>query len=157
MIYIWAFIALIVTVELALIWHKLASIEKKIDTVIGGEVNILADLNRLIAAVQAEKTVEASLLALLNNVVAEIRSARGDQAALDVLADTIEGNTQAMTAAVVAGTDVVNPPAANTAPAPPAQPPAAEPTPAAEVPATESGAASSGASAGPTPDPAPGQ
>jgi len=64
------------------------------------------EMDRLRAAVTAERTVSASIVTLLNDINQKLRDAgaSGDPAALMALADEIEANTKALADAVVANT-----------------------------------------------------
>jgi predicted exporter len=73
---------------------------------------IMGDLSALLAKVQAEETVEASVITLLQNLSAQLKNLpANDQPAIDALAAQIDTDTQALAAAVTANTPAAPAPA----------------------------------------------
>jgi hypothetical protein len=92
------------------------------------EINTMATIDDIKAAVTAETTLEGSLVTLLNQVVGNLKAAvaANDPAALQAVLDQLQANANTMSAALQANT-----PAAAPAPAAPV---AAEPAPAPAAP-----------------------
>jgi hypothetical protein len=63
------------------------------------------DLDAILAKVQQETTVEASLETLLSQVSAELKAAANDPAKIKAISDQLDSNIAAMTASVTANTD----------------------------------------------------
>lgn len=82
------------------ILEKLDRIERKVE-------HMSAEMDRLTASVEKQKTVDASIIALLNGIAKQLRdliAAGSDPAALTALADSIDQNNQAVADAVTANT-----------------------------------------------------
>jgi len=92
------------------------------------EVQIMANLDDIEAAVAAEATVEQGVITLLNQLSADLTAAiaGGDPAKLTAILTNIQANTAALSAAVVANTPATPTPPTTTEP-PTTEPPA--PTP----------------------------
>src|SRR6266702_2808609 len=92
------------------------------------EVQIMANLDDIEAAVAAEATVEQGVIMLLNQLSADLTAAiaGGDPAKLPAILTNIQANTAALSAAVVANTPATPTPPTTTEP-PTTEPPA--PTP----------------------------
>lgn len=75
----------------------LASIERIL-------IHMSAQLERLTASVAQLKTVDESAAALLSNIAQQLRDAATDPAAINKLADDIDANNAALSAAVAANT-----------------------------------------------------
>ena len=100
-------------------------IRRKLDQILRGQQEIMADLTTLTADVAAETTVNQSAIALLQGLKAALDAAGTDPVALAALSTQLETNTSALAAAVTANT---LPPAGATGAtgsAPPPPPPAA--------------------------------
>lgn len=67
--------------------------------------NIMATLDDIIADVAQETTVDASIVTLLTNIAAKLKAAGQDQAKLDALHESIQGNIQTIAATVTANTN----------------------------------------------------
>ena len=65
---------------------------------------IMADLTALTAEVERNTTVDESAIALLTGLAAQIEALKTDPAALQALADTMRGSSDALAAAVLANT-----------------------------------------------------
>lgn len=81
----------------------------------------MSNLDSLTAAVKANTDVEQSAIALIADIAQRLADAKTDPAAVQALADQLNANAAALSAAVVANTPA--------APAAPASPPAPAPTP----------------------------
>lgn len=94
-----------------LITHQ---INKIIQTIQKAEHNIMANLDALTAAVANDTTVDQAIITLLNGLAQQLRDliAQGiiDPVELQSLVDQITANSDAISAAVVANTPVVEPP-----------------------------------------------
>jgi len=64
----------------------------------------MADLTALTAEVARNTEVDSSAIALLNGLAAQIEALKTDPVALQALADTMKGSSDALAAAVVANT-----------------------------------------------------
>lgn len=74
--------------------------------IVKNQTNIMLTLQDILAKVQAEETVEASIIALLTTVKSELDAAiaSGDPTQLQALSDKLDADTKAMSDAVVANT-----------------------------------------------------
>lgn len=95
------------------IWgpSRLSRIETKVDLILsqikalqGMEEQEMADLTALTAQVTENTEVEASAITLLNQLSDLIRQNMTDPAALQALADQLNGSADALAAAIVANT-----------------------------------------------------
>jgi chromosome segregation ATPase len=67
---------------------------------------VMADLTALTAEVERNTAVDQSAIALLNGLAAQIEALKTDPIALQNLADTMRGSSDALAAAVTANTPV---------------------------------------------------
>lgn len=74
-----------------------------------GQTGMALDLTRIQTAVGAQKTVDDSVKALLVELAGEIRAAGTDQAALDALATSMEGENAGLVQAVTDNTPAAPP------------------------------------------------
>jgi hypothetical protein len=70
---------------------------------------LMADLSVLTAEVERNTAVDESAIALLTGLAAQIEALKTDPVALQSLADTMRGSSDALAAAVVANTPVAPP------------------------------------------------
>jgi uncharacterized protein (UPF0264 family) len=82
--------------------------------ILEGMKKMSAELDRLTAAVAAEKTADASILALVKGLSDQLRAAATDPAKITALADSLDADQAEIAAAVAAN--------ATPAPTPPAPP-----------------------------------
>jgi len=71
-----------------------------------------AEMTNLVAKVNSLKTADASIIALLNGIAQQIRDNVDDKAAMLQLANDVDGETAAVTAAINANTPPAAPPTA---------------------------------------------
>ncbi len=83
---------------------RLDRIESKLNKLTEGQSKIMATLADVQAAVQAEDTVIDSAVALIQGLAAQVAALAPDQAAIDALAADIKNKSDALAAAVAAGT-----------------------------------------------------
>jgi len=88
----------------------LSQINKKLDLVLGKEVNLMATLQEVLDDVAAEKTVEESLITLTQGLKAQLDAITSgsltpaQQAQVDAIFAAVEANKTEVSAAVVANT-----------------------------------------------------
>lgn len=97
---------LIVGVEGALqyVIKTLARIEGKVDHLLAKGEQVMADLTALTTQVEQNTEVEASAVALIQGLAAQISALSTDPAALQALADQLNGSAADLAAAVAANT-----------------------------------------------------
>ena len=88
--------------------HIDPDLERKLDgyfnALISQQEKIMATLDQLTADVAADTSAVSSAVTLLTNLTASLKAAGTDPVALKALTDTLEANTAALSAAVVANT-----------------------------------------------------
>jgi hypothetical protein len=85
------------------VMHRLDEIAKLLTTI---GARIMADLSALTAEVTRNTEVDQSAIVLLTGLAAQIEAMKTDPAALQGLADSLRGSSDALAAAVVANTPV---------------------------------------------------
>lgn len=104
--------------------QKLDLINSKLDLILNKENTLMATLQNVVDAINAESTVDDSIIALLDGIVAELKFAQNsaggiDPASLDAILTGIQANTTKIQAAITANT---TPPAPVTPPVTPVTP-----------------------------------
>ena len=82
----------------------LDGVDSKIATLTLKQEQVMTDLTALTAEVERNTTVDESAIALLTGLAAQIEALKTDPVALQALADTMKGSSDALAAAVLANT-----------------------------------------------------
>ena len=82
----------------------LSGLGSKIEALITKQEHVMTDLTALTAEVERNTAVDQSAIALLTGLAAQIEALKTDPAALQALADTMRGSSDALAAAVLANT-----------------------------------------------------
>lgn len=97
-----------------------AALSASLDQILAGQSTAVANQEKLMstladvtADVAAETTVEGSVLTLLQGLAAQVAALQPNQASIDALHASLQGNITAMQAAVAANTPAAAPPAGN--------------------------------------------
>lgn len=86
-----------------------ARLESKIAALTLKQEQVMTDLSALTAEVERNTTVDESAIALLTGLAAQVESLKTDPVALQALADTMRGSSDALAAAVAANTPAAPP------------------------------------------------
>jgi chromosome segregation ATPase len=86
--------------------YLFSRLESKIAAFTTSQEQIMTDLTALTAEVTRNTEVDQSAIALLTGLAAQIEALKTDPVALQALADTMKGSSDALAAAVVANTPV---------------------------------------------------
>lgn len=88
---------------------RLARVEAKLDFLIGKEIHMAGEIDKLESDVAAEETVLGGVTSLLSGLKAELDAAiaANDMSRVSAVSAKIEADTAALSAAVVANTPVV--------------------------------------------------
>ena len=84
----------------------LSGLESKIAVLTTKQEQVMTDLTALTAEVERNTSVDESAIALLTGLAAQIEALKTDPVALQALADTMKGSSDALAAAVVQNTPV---------------------------------------------------
>lgn len=90
--------------RLARMEHKLDSVQLSSANIIVGGIIMSQEMDQLVAAVEADVTVDQSVLTFLQGIAAQIADAAGDRARSLALAQTVTASTDAVRAALIANT-----------------------------------------------------